>query len=86
MMSTNTNGKSSTDASNGAYGAVHTEARTLTGWGRTAPAKSQVLSTPDLDEIVNAVKAVADQNSDKPDHLRRGVTVSYTHLTLPTKA
>lgn len=72
-MSTNTNGKSSTDASNGAYGAVHTEARTLTGWGRTAPAKSQVLSTPDLDEIVNAVKAVADQNSDKPDHLRRGV-------------
>ena len=72
-MSTNTNGKSSTDASNGAYGAVHTEARTLTGWGRTAPAKSQVLSTPDLDEIVNAVKAVADQNSDKPAHLRRGV-------------
>ena len=55
LMSTNTNGKSSTDASNGAYGAVHTEARTLTGWGRTAPAKSQVLSTPDLDEIVNAV-------------------------------
>lgn len=72
-MSTNTNGKSSTDASNGAYGAVNTEARTLTGWGRTSPAKSQVLSTPDLDEIVNAVKAVADQNSDKPAHLRRGV-------------
>lgn len=72
-MSINKNGKASTEASTGAYGAVHTEARTLTGWGRTAPAKSQVLSTPDLEEIVNAVKAVADQNSDKPDHLRRGV-------------
>lgn len=73
VMSTNTNGKSSTAASTGASGAVPTEARTLTGWGRTAPAQSQVLSTPDLELIVNVVRQVADQNSDKPAHLRRGV-------------
>lgn len=67
------NGKSRTEASSGASGAVHTEARTLTGWGRTAPAKSQVLSTPDVEEIARAVAAVAEQNDDKPSHLRRGV-------------
>lgn len=72
-MSTMKNGKSNTEASTGVNGAVNTEARTLTGWGRTAPAKSQVLSTPDLEKISAAVRAVAEQNDDKPAHLRRGV-------------
>lgn len=52
---------------------LNTKAKKLTGWGRTAPTTAQVLSTPDLEEIVNAVKLVADDNSDKPDHLKRGI-------------
>lgn len=52
---------------------LNTQAKKLTGWGRTAPTTAQVLSTPDLEEIVNAVKLVADDNADKPDHLKRGI-------------
>lgn len=52
---------------------LHTSEATLHGWGRTAPTRAQVLSTEDLDTIVEAVKQVADDNADKPDHLKRGV-------------
>lgn len=52
---------------------IHTTAQKLHGWGRTAPTTAQVLSTPDLDEIIKAVAAVAEDNADKPDHLRRGI-------------
>ncbi|MCZ4543812.1 decaprenylphosphoryl-beta-D-ribose oxidase [Rhodococcus erythropolis] len=53
--------------------ALHTQARTLTGWGRTAATTAQVLSTPDVEVIANAVAQVAEQNDSKPSHLRRGV-------------
>ena len=52
---------------------LHTSEATLHGWGRTAPTRAQVLSTEDLDTIVAAIKQVADDNADKPDHLKRGV-------------
>lgn len=66
-------GTSSTAASNGASGALYTEAKKLTGWGRTAPTTAEVLSTPDLDVIVDAVRQVAEQNDSKLAHLKRGV-------------
>ncbi|CAB0731373.1 FAD-binding oxidoreductase [Corynebacterium diphtheriae] len=66
-------GTSSTAASNGASGALYTEAKKLTGWGRTAPTTAEVLSTPDLGVIVDAVRQVAEQNDSKPAHLKRGV-------------
>lgn len=66
-------GTSSTAASNGASGALYTEAKKLTGWGRTAPTTAEVLSTPDLDVIVDTVRQVAEQNDSKPAHLKRGV-------------
>ena len=72
-MSAHNNGTSSTDASNGAPGAVSTEARKLTGWGRTAPSTAEVLSTSDVTAIANAVRAVAEQNDGKPSHLKRGI-------------
>jgi decaprenylphospho-beta-D-ribofuranose 2-oxidase len=50
-----------------------TTTESLTGWGRTAPSVSQVLSTPDVETIAAAVKAVADSNSDSPAFLKRGV-------------
>lgn len=52
---------------------VATSEKSLYGWGRTAPSTAHVLSTPDVDTIVEAVRRVADDNSDKPEHLRRGV-------------
>ena len=52
---------------------IHTETKTLTGWGRTQPSTSEVLSTSDVEEISRAVAQVADDNSDKPQHLQRGV-------------
>lgn len=67
------NGMSSTGASAGAPGALPLEAHKLTGWGRTAPTTAEVLSTPDLDVIVEAVRRVAEQNDSKPAYLRRGV-------------
>lgn len=70
---TSEKGTSSTAASNGASGALHTEAKKLSGWGRTAPTTAEVLSTPDVEVIQNAVRQVAEQNDSKPAHLRRGV-------------
>ncbi|MGY2023447.1 MULTISPECIES: FAD-binding oxidoreductase [Nocardia] len=50
-----------------------TRTRTLTGWGRTAPTSSEVLSTSDPELIAKAVAMVAEDNDGKPAHLRRGV-------------
>lgn len=47
--------------------------RALTGFGRTAPSVANVLSTPDVSMIAEAVKRVADANSSSPSHLRRGI-------------
>ncbi|MFL0292210.1 FAD-binding protein [Mycobacterium sp. SMC-18] len=47
--------------------------RALTGFGRTAPSVTNVLSTPDVSVIAEAVKRVADANSSSPAHLRRGI-------------
>ncbi|ALC04699.1 putative decaprenylphosphoryl-beta-D-ribose oxidase [Corynebacterium deserti GIMN1.010] len=66
-------GTSSSGASAGAHGALPLEAKKLNGWGRTAPTTAEVLSTPDLDVIVDAVRQVAEQNDSKPDYLKRGV-------------
>lgn len=52
---------------------LQTTEKSLTGWGRTAPSTAQVLSTPDVDTIIAAVKQVADANSSTPAHLRRGI-------------
>lgn len=52
---------------------IHTETKTLTGWGRTQPSTAEVLSTSNIEEISAAVAQVADDNADKPDHLKRGV-------------
>jgi decaprenylphospho-beta-D-ribofuranose 2-oxidase len=48
---------------------------TLTGWGRTAPTAAQLLSTPEVDQIIKAVAAVAEAKTDPkaPSHLRRGI-------------
>ncbi|MBH5303012.1 FAD-binding oxidoreductase [Corynebacterium ulcerans] len=70
---TSAKGTSSTAASSGVSGALHTEAMKLTGWGRTASTTAEVLATPDLETIVKAVRQVAEQNDSKPDYLRRGV-------------
>lgn len=66
-------GTSSSGASAGAHGALPLEAQKLHGWGRTAPTTAEVLSTPDLDVIMEAVRQVAEQNDSKPDYLKRGV-------------
>ncbi|MFC3963898.1 FAD-binding oxidoreductase [Nocardia jiangsuensis] len=50
-----------------------TRTRSLTGWGRTAPTSSEVLSTGDPEVIAKAVALVAADNDGKPAHLRRGV-------------
>ncbi|MBK8461413.1 MAG: FAD-binding oxidoreductase [Micropruina sp.] len=50
-----------------------TDTRVLTGWGRTSPTTSQVISSPDPEMIVAAVAAVAEHNSSSPSHLRRGI-------------
>lgn len=50
-----------------------TASRSLTGWGRTARSTSQVLSTTDPELLATAVAWVAEDNADKPAHLRRGV-------------
>ncbi|SIS22118.1 FAD-binding oxidoreductase [Williamsia sterculiae] len=49
------------------------ETRTLVGWSRTTPIEGQVLSTPDVEVIADAVARVADDNADKPSYLQRGV-------------
>ncbi|MDI9918877.1 FAD-binding oxidoreductase [Rhodococcus sp. IEGM 1379] len=50
-----------------------TTSRSLTGWGRTARSTSQVMTTADIELIATAVARVAEDNADKPAHLRRGV-------------
>ena len=52
---------------------LHTTEKSLHGWGRTAATTAHVLSTPDVDVIKAAVAQVAEDNADKPSHLRRGV-------------
>ncbi|KDE99649.1 decaprenylphosphoryl-beta-D-ribose oxidase [Mycolicibacterium aromaticivorans JS19b1 = JCM 16368] len=47
--------------------------RSLTGFGRTAPSVAQVLSTPDVDVIADAVRQVADADASSPSYLRRGI-------------
>ncbi len=48
-------------------------ARTLTGFGRTAPSMAQVLSTPDVEVIADAVRRVADASASDPSYLKRGI-------------
>ena len=52
---------------------LHTELKSLYGWGRTAPTTAHVLSTADVDVIKAAVAQVADENSSLPEAQRRGV-------------
>ena len=52
---------------------LKTTRTSLHGWGRTAPSTAEVLSTPDVEEIVAAVARVADENSELPRVDRRGV-------------
>ena len=61
---------------------LHTSAQSLHGWGRTAPSTAHVLATQDVEEIKAAVAQVADDNSDKPEHLRRGVIARGMGLSL----
>ncbi|KQB87149.1 FAD-binding oxidoreductase [Corynebacterium lowii] len=53
--------------------AFQTKEQSLYGWGRTAPSTAHVLSTPDVETIIEAVAQVADENSSKPEYARRGV-------------
>nr|WP_085956987.1 FAD-binding oxidoreductase [Corynebacterium fournieri] len=53
--------------------AMELTTQSLYGWGRTAPSTAQVLSTADVDTIAQAVKQVADENSELPEHKRRGI-------------
>jgi decaprenylphospho-beta-D-ribofuranose 2-oxidase len=50
----------------------HTERRTLTGWGRTAPTTADVLSTPDVEEIARAVARAGERGV-----IARGLGRSY---------
>jgi len=45
----------------------------LTGWGRTGATTSQVLTPSDPEQVVRAVRVVAEHNATAPSHLRRGV-------------
>ena len=56
-----------------APGGLDTELKRLTGWGRTAPALSHVLTPRSVEEIAAAVAAVNDANSSSPSYLRRGL-------------
>ena len=50
-----------------------TTARALTGFGRTAPSVAQVLATPDIELIAEAVREAADPSTSSPSFLRRGI-------------
>ncbi|GGF90120.1 FAD-dependent decaprenylphosphoryl-beta-D-ribofuranose 2-oxidase [Rhodococcoides trifolii] len=50
-----------------------TSTRTLSGWGRTAPASSEVITATDAEIIVRAVAEVAEHNASSPSHLQRGI-------------
>ncbi|TCJ79263.1 UNVERIFIED_ORG: decaprenylphospho-beta-D-ribofuranose 2-oxidase [Dietzia maris] len=56
-----------------AQSALDTELKRLTGWGRTSPAMSHVLTPRSVEEISAAVAAVNDANASSPAHLHRGV-------------
>ncbi|MBF4997955.1 FAD-binding oxidoreductase [Nocardia sp. BSTN01] len=68
-------GEASQASSNGSADSfsLPTRTRRLTGWGRTAPSTSEVLSTGDPELIAKAVAMVAEDNESKPAYLRRGV-------------
>ncbi|MFD0923639.1 FAD-binding oxidoreductase [Saccharopolyspora rosea] len=53
-------------------GSVKDELRTLTGWGRTAPTRARVISTPDVEEIARAVRESGDRGV-----IARGLGRSY---------
>ncbi|WP_167101492.1 FAD-binding oxidoreductase [Amycolatopsis granulosa] len=50
----------------------HTERRTLTGWGRTAPTVADVLTTPDVETIARAVAQAGERGV-----IARGLGRSY---------
>ncbi len=52
---------------------VPTTSRLLSGWGRTAPSRSDVLTPSDPEDVVGAVRALADRWSDLPRGARRGI-------------
>lgn len=52
---------------------LHTNLKSLYGWGRTAPSTAHVLSTPDVEVIKEAVAQVAHDNESLPEHARRGI-------------
>ncbi|GAA4864365.1 FAD-binding oxidoreductase [Saccharopolyspora cebuensis] len=53
-------------------GSVKDELQTLTGWGRTAPTRARVVSTPDVEEIARAVREAGDRGV-----IARGLGRSY---------
>ena len=70
-MSSTQNARS--DRSPAGSAALDTELKRLTGWGRTAPAMSHVLTPRSVEEISAAVATVNDSNASSPAHLQRGV-------------
>ncbi|MDR7301849.1 FAD-binding oxidoreductase [Haloactinomyces albus] len=53
-------------------GSVKDELRTLTGWGRTAPTRARVISTPDVEVIARAVRETGERGV-----IARGLGRSY---------
>ncbi|MBK8462389.1 MAG: FAD-binding oxidoreductase [Nigerium sp.] len=58
---------------------MQTTPTSLTGWGRTAPSTAQVLSTPDIDLVVQAVAREAERRASGEGRgvLARGLGRSY---------
>ncbi|MDK6259671.1 FAD-binding oxidoreductase [Corynebacterium frankenforstense] len=52
---------------------IPTTEQSLHGWGRTAPSTAHVLSTPDVETIIDAVTMTAERNSSLPERERRGI-------------
>ena len=53
---------------------LHTELKSLYGWGRTAPSTAHVLSTPDVDTIAKAIQVAAESGRGV---IARGMGRSY---------
>ncbi|MEV4649707.1 FAD-binding oxidoreductase [Saccharopolyspora sp. NPDC049357] len=53
-------------------GSVRDELQTLTGWGRTAPTRAHVVSTPDVEAIADAVRKAGERGV-----IARGLGRSY---------
>ncbi|MCG7279194.1 FAD-binding oxidoreductase [Corynebacterium imitans] len=53
---------------------LHTELKSLYGWGRTAPSTAHVVSTPDVDTIAKAVQVAAESGRGV---IARGMGRSY---------